>query len=307
MNLGNFPLLFMVVLWLVFLEGLLSADNALVLAMMVRHLPKAQQKRALRYGMWGAFLFRFVAVLLAKVLLEFWLLEVAGGGYLLYLAASHFLSRSGHDAAGADARRFGGGFWATVVSVELADIAFSIDSILAAVAMANGLPSHQVSPNEKVGIVVLGGILGIITMRFVAGYFIILLEKYRGLEPGAYALVAWIGLKLIAGGLYHARALPFEMNEWVFWIGMVVIVIMGLIYQPKTPPTPPDTREMIDEWLGGGGDGIDQPEASEKGAGGEGPGSTDSTGPDRNGEPGEDLPGGGPGQPPTADLPAHPG
>ena len=69
-------LILVTVLWLVFLEGLLSADNALVLAMMVRHLPKDQQKRALRYGIWGAFAFRVVAVLLAKVLLGFWFLQV---------------------------------------------------------------------------------------------------------------------------------------------------------------------------------------------------------------------------------------
>ena len=46
------------VLTLVILEGLLSGDNALVLAVMVRHLPREQQKRALRYGIWGAFGFQ---------------------------------------------------------------------------------------------------------------------------------------------------------------------------------------------------------------------------------------------------------
>src|SRR4249919_1234479 len=80
------------ILTLVFLEGLLSADNALVLAVMVRHLPREEQKRALRYGIWGAFGFRLVAVLLSAVLLKFWLFKVVGGAYLLYLALDHLLS-----------------------------------------------------------------------------------------------------------------------------------------------------------------------------------------------------------------------
>src|SRR5579884_4203305 len=75
---------------LVVLEGLLSADNALVLAVMVRLLPEKLQKRALRYGIWGAFLFRFIAVIFATLLLGYWQLKVVGGLYLLYLAASHF-------------------------------------------------------------------------------------------------------------------------------------------------------------------------------------------------------------------------
>ena len=222
------------VLWLVFLEGLLSADNALVLAMMVRHLPKPEQKRALRYGIWGAFVFRVIAVLLAKILLDFWFLKVIGGLYLLYLSVAHLLAREGDDGVGRTGR-FGAGFWGTVISVEIADIAFSIDSILAAVAMAEGLPP-SIGETAKFWVVVTGGILGIITMRFVAGYFIQLLERFKGLEAGAYGLVAWIGLKLVTGGLHDAHAIPFEMNEWIFWPGMLAIVALSFLYHPAERP-----------------------------------------------------------------------
>lgn len=234
------------VVWLVFLEGLLSADNALVLAMMVRHLPRDEQKRALRYGIWGAFAFRFVAVLLAKVLLDFWYLKVLGGLYLLYLALSHVFSR-GDEHSEAGARRFGAGFWGTVVSVEIADIAFSIDSILAAVAMAEDLPP-SIGENGKFAIVITGGILGIITMRFVAGYFILLLERFKGLEAGAYGLVAWIGLKLVMNGLYDAKWIAYKMNEWVFWVGMLAIVAASFFSSPRQrPPATPEEKAAIEE------------------------------------------------------------
>lgn len=263
---GDIPLVLVTVLWLVFLEGLLSADNALVLAIMVRHLPKHQQKRALRYGMWGAFAFRFVAVLLSWWLLKFWFLKVAGGIYLLYLAAAHFLFGEGGDDA-ARARRYGRGFWGTVVSVELADIAFSIDSILAAVAMADGL-TDRIGRSWTFGIVVLGGILGIITMRFVAGYFIVLLERFRGLEPGAYGLVAWIGLKLVVGGLHSGKIVPFEMHEWLFWLGMLAIVVGGFLYKPfdhKKKAIEPDLLvEQTVRIASGQDDGSDEPDTDKQ-------------------------------------------
>ncbi len=220
------------ILWLVFLEGLLSADNALVLAMLVRHLPREQQRRALRYGIWGAFAFRFVAVLAARYLADIWYLEVVGGGYLLYLAIDHFLTRdTGHDE-NAKARRFGNGFWATVISVELADIAFSIDSILAAVGMAKDLP-QAIGPNGQYFVIVTGGMLGILTMRFAAGHFIVLLDRFKGLEAGAYGLIAWIGLKLIVSGLHRGEYIEFEVDHWIFWGGMIAIVLLGLLYRPK--------------------------------------------------------------------------
>src|SRR3954454_10396769 len=233
------------VVTLVFLEGLLSADNALVLAVMVRHLPREEQRRALRYGIWGAFGFRLVAVLLSAVLLKFWLFKVVGGAYLLYLAGAHFLSRE-EDIHANKTTRFGSGFWGTVVSVELADIAFSIDSIVAAVAMADSLPA-RIGYNWKLAIVFIGGILGIITMRFVAGYFIILLERFHGLAVGAYVLVAWIGVKLVASGFHRAGYIPFEVNEWLFWGGMILIVVASMLYKPRGKPRPSPEKKIDGE------------------------------------------------------------
>src|SRR5262245_55031880 len=116
--LANWPLILGTVATLVFLEGLLSADNALVLAVMVRHLPPEQRKKALKYGIFGAFFFRAIAVALSSVLLDYWIFKVIGGLYLLYLALSHFLS-GGDDPHQPKSSRFGSGFWGTVVAVEL--------------------------------------------------------------------------------------------------------------------------------------------------------------------------------------------
>jgi len=143
---------------LVALEGLLSADNALVMAIMVLGLPRTEHKQALRYGLLGGFAFRFLATLLAVYLIRLSLVKLLGGVYLLYLTYSHFFGQE----EGVDRRqppRAKGmlgltPFWATVVRVELINLAFSIDSILVAVAMS-----------PKLWVVVTGGILGIVAMR----------------------------------------------------------------------------------------------------------------------------------------------
>jgi YkoY family integral membrane protein len=265
LSLSDVPLVAWYIGVLVFLEGLLSADNALVLAIMVRHLPIQERRRVLRYGIWGAIGFRFVAVLMSSVLLKFWICKVVGGLYLLYLAASHFVwpddsaakPRAGQHRPGtSESDTASRGFWRTVTSVTMADIAFSIDSILAAVAMADSFP-NRFGQNWKLLIVYVGGVLGIITMRFVVGYFVILLERFPGLAEGAYFLVAWIGVKLLASGIHDAlvgsgihdaRLEWFHIPEWLFWSVMLLIAATSLLVKPKpSPPEEPDGNESLDE------------------------------------------------------------
>jgi YkoY family integral membrane protein len=246
--LRDYPLVGWYILVLVFLEGLLSADNALVLALMVRHLPKDEQKRVLRYGIWGAIGFRLVAVLLSAVLIRFWYFKVFGGLYLLYLAVAHFLSGGEHDAGSPGSSATGKqpwlrGFWGTVTSVTMTDIAFSIDSILAAVAMADSFPA-RFGPNGKLFIVFVGGVLGIITMRFVVRYFVTMLDRFPGLAEGAYYLVAWIGLKLVISGIHDGEYIPYHIPDPVFWVVMLAIAGISLIVKPRG--VPPDHSESLD-------------------------------------------------------------
>jgi len=255
LSLSDAPLVAWYIGVLVFLEGLLSADNALVLAIMVRHLPTKERRRVLRYGIWGAIGFRFVAVLMSSVLLKFWICKVVGGLYLLYLATSHFVwpedgnSKPGTVEGGTETLEPGAvsrGFWRIVTSVTMADIAFSIDSILAAVAMADSFP-NRFGHNWKLLIVYVGGVLGIITMRFVVGYFVILLERFPGLAEGAYFLVAWIGLKLIANGVHDAGLIQLHIPEGLFWSVMLLIAVISLFVKAKpSPPAEPNVNASLD-------------------------------------------------------------
>jgi YkoY family integral membrane protein len=267
---------------LVFLEGLLGVDNALVLAMMVRHLPRSRQRRALRYGIVGAFAFRFIAVTLASGLMGFWPFEVGGGGYLLYLSTARLGGRKRlpdrPEKPGPER-----GLWGTVARIELTDLAFSIDSILAAIGIASGLPRHLHTAGlwgltVMQWVVLLGGLLGIMAMRYVAGGFVVLLGRFPGLRASAGVLVAWIGLRLVGQGLHHALArgrgrlasglravIPepldrvLELPGWLFWGGMVVIVGIGLLGTPGGQGRDPDGSETGEEPYGGATTGTARP------------------------------------------------
>ena len=180
---------------LVLSEGLLSLDNALVLAILVSHLPTDRsyklgpfqmsiQQWALTAGIFGAYFFRTIAIILGTYLIQFWTLQLLGGGYLLWLGYEHFFAGR---VARSEMSAYGKGFWATVIKVELMDIAFSVDSILAALGLS-----------KKVWVILMGGMIGILCMRLVAGVFIRLIERFPLFKHTGYALVALIGYRLVS-------------------------------------------------------------------------------------------------------------
>lgn len=207
---------------LILLEGLLSADNALVMAVMVLGLPEQDRKKALSYGLIGGFIFRVIATLLAVYLMKVLWVKVAGGLYLLYLVYQHFF-RHNDDPGGRNAPpkaqpAFGlSALWATIAKVELMNLAFSIDSILVAVGLSN-----------KTWVVMTGGILGIVAMRLVVGQLMQMVEKYPALVDGAFIIISWVAFKLIADYAHEV--------EWIHWkvpqdVSLFVIFgIFGLAY-----------------------------------------------------------------------------
>jgi len=201
---------------LVALEGLLSADNAMVLAVLVLGLPKAQQRKALRYGIVGAFAFRGAATLLAVYLISLGWVKLVGAAYLLYLVYRHFTGAESVDERRA-ARRAQpwlglSAFWGTVVKVELTDLVFAIDSILVAVAMS-----------PKLWVVLSGGILGIVMMRLVIGQLLALVERYPPLVDGAFVIISWVAFKLMVEYLHSAGYVGFEIPKWLS-LGLIVVI-----------------------------------------------------------------------------------
>jgi YkoY family integral membrane protein len=201
---------------LVALEGLLSADNAMVLAVLVLGLPKHEQRKALRYGIVGAFAFRVIAIMLAVYLIQIRVVMLIGAAYLLWLPWHHF-----HGSGSAEERRMPKAakgwlglspFWGTVAKVELTDIVFAIDSILVAVAMSN-----------KLWVIITGGILGVVAMRLVIGQLLVLVNRYPPLVDGAFIIIAWVGIKLLLEYLHAAGYVHFQVPK-VLSLGLIVVI-----------------------------------------------------------------------------------
>src|SRR5438045_3306997 len=216
---------------LVILEGLLSADNALVLAMMILGLPRRNQKKALRYGLVGAFAFRTLATLLATYLIRIGFVQLAGGLYLLYLCYQHFFrAGSGEERTRIQPARpwFGlSALWGTVVKVELVNIAFSVDSILVAVAMS-----------KKLWVVLAGGLLGIVAIRVVIGQLLSLVRRYPAIVDGAFLIIAWVGVKLLLEYVHSLGWVAFEINKWISFGLIAAIFLVSYIYARRKGPAP---------------------------------------------------------------------
>jgi len=197
---------------LIIIESLLSVDNAAVLATMVMDLPQKERDKALKYGIWGAYIFRGLAMIFAAFLIQIWWLKPLGGLYLLYLVFDWYkskqTSKKEDDTIDKESNWLYkvtvgsiGPFWATVCLVELMDMAFSIDNVFAAVAF---------TPN--IILVCLGVFIGILAMRFIAQWFVKLMEKYKFLETAAFVVIGILGLKLLLSLCEHFFPLsPFSM------------------------------------------------------------------------------------------------
>ena len=220
---------FITIALLVVLEGLLSADNALVLAILVLGLPKKDQRKALRYGILGAFFFRIVAILLAVHLIQVAFVKLVGAAYLLWLTYSHFFGR----AEGEDRRAIKPAtgwmgltpFWATVAKVELTDIVFAVDSILVAVAMS-----------PKTWVIITGGILGIIAMRMVIGQLLRVVRRYPALVDAAFIIIGWVAIKLLVEFLSGEGYIDFHISKWLSFGLIVVIFTIAYAYARKKGP-----------------------------------------------------------------------
>lgn len=188
---------------LIIIESLLSVDNAAVLATMVMDLPEKQRRRALKYGIFGAYFFRGLCLLFAAYLIQIWWLKPLGGLYLLFLVwdwwrgektrtkKDDLLDKKSNWFYRHTVGRIGP-FWSTVVLVELMDLAFSIDNVFAAVAFT-----------ENLVLIWVGVFIGILAMRYVAQFFVRLMERFPFLETSAFLVIAVLGLKLTLSIVEH--------------------------------------------------------------------------------------------------------
>ncbi len=193
---------------LVFLEFLLSADNAIVLGALAHGLSPPLRRKALLVGLASSFFFRAIALLLAIFFYKNRVIQLIGAAYLIYLSARYFFRKSRSQPPTSPS------FWKTVFLIEAFDLIFALDSIVAGIAFIDGAPS-------RLWMVYVGGVVGLIGMRFAAHLFGLLLDRFPHIEKSAYLLVGWIGIKL---GL---AAFSLPLSPLLFWVFTAFLFLYG--------------------------------------------------------------------------------
>lgn len=222
----------LLILTLVLMECLLSVDNAVVLAAQTQSLPNEhQQRKSLIYGLWGAYLFRFIVIGIGTYLINFWEIKAAGAIYLFYLAFKFFWEAHNPQTKeeqpkkrkATNKKHFISRFWRVVISIELMDIVFSIDSVLAALALSNNPV-----------IVLIGGMIGILVMRGVAEIIIKLMKIIPELQYMAYILIMFIAIKLFLALPIIGYEIPNNIFATIILGTVAVTVIYHFLRKRKT-------------------------------------------------------------------------
>jgi YkoY family integral membrane protein len=199
-----------IVLILIALEAVLSADNAIALAALVKGLDDPQQQqRALNLGLVAAFGMRMALIFTATWVIQFWQFELMGAGYLLWLAIQYFRSADSEDDH--HGPQFAS-LWQAIPVIAVTDLAFSLDSVTTAIALS-----------DNRWLVVAGGIIGIMTLRFMAGLFIHWLEIYIHLQDAGYVTVALVGVRLLVKVFNDSLVPP----QWVMLVAIAAIFTWG--------------------------------------------------------------------------------
>jgi YkoY family integral membrane protein len=211
-----------VLLVLIFLEAILSADNAIALAAIAQGLgDKKLEQQALNFGLVVAYVLRITLLLTATWVQQFWQFELLGASYLLWLVFQHFTSEEDEE------HQHHGPKYASLLQVipviALTDLAFSLDSVTTAIAVSN-----------ETWLVITGTTVGVITLRFMAGLFIRWLDEYAYLEDAGYITVSFVGLRLLLKVVNDALVPP----QWIMVSAIALILAWGFSKRNKPEEVP---------------------------------------------------------------------
>ncbi|MBD2312591.1 TerC family protein [Desertifilum sp. FACHB-1129] len=211
---------FFLLIILVALEAVLSADNAIALAAIAKSLENPKlQRQALNFGLIAAFVLRALLIVTATWVIRYWQFELLGALYLLWLTAKYFWDKEEEAKEGHHEPRYTS-LLQVVPIIAVTDLAFSLDSVTTAIALS-----------KEIWLVLAGGTIGIITLRFMAGLFIRWLDEFVYLEDAGYITVALVGLRLLARVINPDLVPP----EWLMLSLIAALFVWGFSKRTVSP------------------------------------------------------------------------
>ncbi|WP_185872704.1 TerC family protein [Blattabacterium cuenoti] len=168
-----------------FIESILSMDNVVILASMINEIEEKYRKKAMKYGIFGAYFFRSLAIIFSSILIHIWWLKLLGGIYLVYISCFFFLKEQKYLKFNSN-RLIYNSFWKMILSIEIIDLSFSIDNLFAIIAFSKNL-----------FLIFLGTFMGIFTMRYFAKIFANIINNNVFIKQLAFFIILLLGIKLI--------------------------------------------------------------------------------------------------------------
>jgi len=211
-----------VIIWV---NIILSGDNAVVIALAARSLPKHQQKQAIFWGAGAAVVLRIALTIVAVKLLEFPYLKLAGGAALLWIAVKLLVPEDEDDGEVAASTQL----WGAVKTILIADLIMSTDNVIAVAAAAKG----------SILLLVLGLVISIPLVIFGATLLMVLMERYPIIITLGAAVLGWTAGEM--GVTDPAVADWVKANaHWLDWIapvvGAVLVVVVGKALARRKEP-----------------------------------------------------------------------
>jgi predicted tellurium resistance membrane protein TerC len=153
---------------------------------------------------------------------KYWQFELLGAIYLLWLVWRYFTSDEDEQHHHHHSIRFQS-IWQAIPLIAITDLAFSLDSVTTSLAVA-----------DQTWLIVLGGSIGVITLRFLAGLFIRWLEEYTNLEDAGFITVGLVGLRLLLRVINEDYVPP----EWLMIVAIAALFTWGFSRRSSDSPTP---------------------------------------------------------------------
>ncbi|MEC8306300.1 MAG: hypothetical protein VXZ72_00370 [Chlamydiota bacterium] len=226
LDLSDIPSLLLVI----GIELLLSIDNTFIMGSIASSVEQKYRKKIFFIGLASSILLRGIVLLLVTYLMRSPWLYLVGGVYLLFLAISYLSS-----LWSVKERRslIKSSFWLAVVKIECIDSLFACDSMMAAIGIV-GINPKELIISDKIWIVYLGIIIGMISVRCFAYHVSLLLSRCAGLMRVAHIVMAWIGIYLIAQGVNLFFSFShIDLLTNLFWLGITLILILGFVWKVR--------------------------------------------------------------------------
>jgi YjbE family integral membrane protein len=209
---------FSALLAILVIDLVLAGDNAIVIGMAARRLPKEQQKKAIIWGTVGAILIRIVATLLVVWLLQIPGLLLVGGLLLIWISYKLLAEDKGHEDIKAEEN-----LWAAIRTIIIADAAMGLDNVLAVAGAAHG----------SFLLVVLGLLISVPIVVWGSTIIIRWIERFPSLMYLGAGVLAWAAAKMIVAEPFLTTSFANPVVRWSFILIVIAAVLLAGKYKKK--------------------------------------------------------------------------